>query len=221
MPRDDKAAQRRLETPERQAVSCRSAGRRSRSRARRESHSYRSRSSLRSSERGRTQDQALDEEVKRQRQRIHELEGGLQRQRNMNDNMDNVRDRSMEQERRPEMRRSQRVQQDELRATAARRDIRSVSPLFTSKDVANIVNSLNSLKPKPQPSPVTTLSHSNSHINQKNILPEFDPSSKVQRIDVWIKKVNECATVYGWDEKTVIHFAMQNSKDWLNFGTKV
>ncbi|XP_048002638.1 uncharacterized protein LOC125239165 [Leguminivora glycinivorella] len=26
---------------------------------------------------------------------------------------------------------------------------------------------------------------------------------------IWLKKVNECAAVYGWDDKTTIHFAMQ------------
>lgn len=83
------------------------------------------------------------------------------------------------------------------------------SPTFSCKDVANIINSLSGLKSHPQPLTVTTQSHSSGHMNHKNILPEFDPSSKSQRIDIWIKKVNECATVYGWDEKTVIHFAMQ------------
>lgn len=55
-------------------------------------------------------------------------------------------------------------------------------------------------------------------IDFKNILPNFDPSSKTQRIDVWLKKVNECASVYGWDDKTTTHFAMQKlqglAKTW-------
>ncbi|KAJ8721865.1 hypothetical protein PYW08_004267 [Mythimna loreyi] len=55
-------------------------------------------------------------------------------------------------------------------------------------------------------------------IDHMNILPDFDPSTKNQRIDVWLKKVNECASVYGWDDKTVIHFAMQKlqglAKTW-------
>ncbi|KAI5638085.1 hypothetical protein NE865_09206 [Phthorimaea operculella] len=32
---------------------------------------------------------------------------------------------------------------------------------------------------------------------------------KGQRMDIWLRKVNECATVYGWDERTTVHFAMQ------------
>lgn len=51
-----------------------------------------------------------------------------------------------------------------------------------------------------------------------NILPNFDPSKKNQRINIWLKKVNECASVYGWDNMTAIHFAMQKlqglAKSW-------
>lgn len=47
------------------------------------------------------------------------------------------------------------------------------------------------------------------NIGHKNILPEFNPSTKNQRIDVWLRKVNECAKVYGWDDRTTTHFAMQ------------
>lgn len=49
--------------------------------------------------------------------------------------------------------------------------------------------------------------------SHKNILPEFDPSSKNQRIDTWLKKVNECATVYGWDDRATVHFAMQKLQE--------
>ncbi|CAG9089257.1 unnamed protein product [Plutella xylostella] len=85
------------------------------------------------------------------------------------------------------------------------------SPAFSTKDIIDI---LSSIKP-PQSS---TGTHSSSSLNHKNILPEFDPSSKNQRIDIWLRKVNECATVYGWDDKTVVHFAMQKlqglAKTW-------
>ncbi|XP_047986443.1 uncharacterized protein LOC125226504 [Leguminivora glycinivorella] len=79
---------------------------------------------------------------------------------------------------------------------------RSRSRNFSTDDVAQIVNSIkNNLSSHPH-----TL---NKGIDHKNILPNFDPSSKNQRIVVWLKKVNECAAVYGWDDKTTIHFAMQ------------
>lgn len=74
-----------------------------------------------------------------------------------------------------------------------------------SVSVNDVVNILNLLRHETQPS---TAPHTHN-INNKNILPDFDPSTKNQRIDTWLKKVNECATVYGWDDKTVIHFAMQ------------
>ena len=55
-------------------------------------------------------------------------------------------------------------------------------------------------------------------LTRKSILPDFDPSKKGQRVDTWLKKVNECATVYRWDEKTTIHFALQKlqglAKTW-------
>lgn len=46
-------------------------------------------------------------------------------------------------------------------------------------------------------------------LDYKNIIPEFNPSEKNQRMDMWIKKVNECAKVYGWDGRMTVHFSMQ------------
>lgn len=42
-----------------------------------------------------------------------------------------------------------------------------------------------------------------------NVIPSFDPSSKTQSVDNWIKKINECSSIYNWNEKQTIHFAMQ------------
>lgn len=83
---------------------------------------------------------------------------------------------------------------------------KSRSPVFSIKDIAQIVQSMKGNLPS-QPSNSNDSSHKN--IDHKNILPNFDPSSKNQRISTWLKKVNECALVYGWDDKTTIHFAMQ------------
>lgn len=47
----------------------------------------------------------------------------------------------------------------------------------------------------------------NNQLN--NVIPEFDPSSKSQSVDSWIKKVNECTSIYEWDERQTIHFALQ------------
>ncbi|XP_073946873.1 uncharacterized protein [Choristoneura fumiferana] len=85
------------------------------------------------------------------------------------------------------------------------RQRRSSSHNFSSEDVAKIVNSIKN-NTSSHPPTCTTL---NKTIDHKNILPNFDPSSKNQRIGIWLKKVNECAAVYGWDDKTTIHFAMQ------------
>lgn len=55
--------------------------------------------------------------------------------------------------------------------------------------------------------------------NVNNVVPEFDPSNKTQTIECWLKKVNECALIYGWDEKQVVHFSLQKltglAKKWL------
>ncbi|CAF4885427.1 unnamed protein product [Pieris macdunnoughi] len=52
-----------------------------------------------------------------------------------------------------------------------------------------------------------------------NVIPEFDPSNKTQNIDCWIRKVNECAVIYEWNEKQTIHFALQKlsglAKKWF------
>lgn len=60
-------------------------------------------------------------------------------------------------------------------------------------------------------------SFNNNHLN--NVIPEFDPSSKSQSIESWIRKVNECAVIYEWEEKQTIHFALQKlnglAKKWF------
>ncbi|KAJ0178256.1 hypothetical protein K1T71_006079 [Dendrolimus kikuchii] len=41
-----------------------------------------------------------------------------------------------------------------------------------------------------------------------NVIPEFDPLSKEQTMLVWITKIEECAEIYGWSEKEIIHYAL-------------
>lgn len=41
-----------------------------------------------------------------------------------------------------------------------------------------------------------------------NVVPEFDPKSKNQTIDIWLNKVNECSEIYGWDSKQTAHYAL-------------
>lgn len=110
--------------------------------------------------------------------------------------------------------RQERSRQRDATATRDGTKVRDHSPTFSSKDVLNILNSIRN-----QPSAAGPPNHSSTVVNNhKNILPDFDPSSKNQRVDVWLRKVNECATVYGWDDKTTIHFSMQKlqglAKTW-------
>ncbi|XP_063385532.1 uncharacterized protein LOC134671603 [Cydia fagiglandana] len=41
-----------------------------------------------------------------------------------------------------------------------------------------------------------------------NVVPEFDPSSKEQTILTWLTKVEECAQIYGWEDKEIIHYSL-------------
>ena len=95
---------------------------------------------------------------------------------------------------------------------------RRLSPSLSTKHVMNLINVLTALGAQSSNQPKAEASLSSSSLNHRNILPSFDPSSKNQRIDIWLKKVNECASVYGWDEKTIVHFAMQKleglAKTW-------
>lgn len=89
---------------------------------------------------------------------------------------------------------------------AAPKEKRSRTPSYSLNDVIKIVNSVKSgLTLQPSTSAATLP----KNIDHKNILLTFDPSTKNQRIDIWLRKVKECAHVYGWDDHTTIHFAMQ------------
>ncbi|KAL0819744.1 hypothetical protein ABMA28_007792 [Loxostege sticticalis] len=51
-----------------------------------------------------------------------------------------------------------------------------------------------------------------------NVIPEFDPMSKEQTILTWLTKVEECAEIYGWEDKEIIHYALPKltgvAKSW-------
>lgn len=88
---------------------------------------------------------------------------------------------------------------------------RKESTTLTTDEVLKLIISMQK--------PDTEKSHrfSNNHLN--NVVPEFDPASKSQSIESWIRKVNECAVIYEWNEKQTIHFALQKltglAKKWF------
>lgn len=65
-----------------------------------------------------------------------------------------------------------------------------------------------------------SLLKSNTHkmSYDKNIIPNFDPAQKNQKIENWIAKVNECAKIYGWTDEQTSHFALPKltgyAKNW-------
>lgn len=65
---------------------------------------------------------------------------------------------------------------------------------------------------------MSTLQKGKSMDGTKNVVPEFDPDNRSQDADRWLKKVNECAVIYGWEEKQTIHYALQKlsglAKKW-------
>lgn len=196
---------RRLETPgervSRAATRSRSLRRsRSRHQARSPSHRTRDQQELESS---RERLNILESELRREQERVRAAE-------------DRLRERSsgsrVEQRRR---RASPTDARDAELPTDAGQHTRSRSPSFSKRDIIDIFKCI---KDGFVPQSTTEGTQSFSKVDHKNILPEFDPSNKNQRVDIWLKKVNECASVYGWDDRTTTHFAMQKlqglAKTW-------
>lgn len=94
-----------------------------------------------------------------------------------------------------------------------RRKKRKKSAGWSTRDVLKLLNSVQ------KDSKSNSSTHKLSNNNLSNVVPEFDPSSKSQSIDSWVRKVNECATIYDWDQKQTIHFALQKltglAKKWF------
>nr|XP_049705001.1 uncharacterized protein LOC126056363 [Helicoverpa armigera] len=59
---------------------------------------------------------------------------------------------------------------------------------------------------------------SSKNMNTTNVVPEFDPNNRSQDVERWLRKVNECAAIYNWDEKQIIHYSLQKlaglAKKW-------
>lgn len=57
-----------------------------------------------------------------------------------------------------------------------------------------------------------------SKMTYNNVIPDFDPMKKEQTILTWLTKVEECAEIYGWDEKETIHYSLPKlcgvAKSW-------
>lgn len=159
-------------------------------------------------------------ELERRRQRLRLLEEEIGRERSGASLGINTRPVAAEISRRPSSRKSRSVERraptehtrkrsrsrlpTDPEVTKECQAKRSCTPSFSLNDVIKIVQSVKNVT-QPNQS-VTQLA---KNIDHKNILPNFDPSVKSQRVDIWLRKVNECATVYGWDEITTIHFSMQ------------
>lgn len=48
----------------------------------------------------------------------------------------------------------------------------------------------------------------NTFEGAQNVFPEFDPDANSQSAADWLHKVDDTATIYGWNEKQIIYHAM-------------
>lgn len=94
--------------------------------------------------------------------------------------------------------------------SAAQEQRRKTSSRLSTKDVLEMLMTW-----KGENSKATSLNNN----NMNNVVPEFDPFNGAQTIDCWLRKVNECAIIYGWNEKQTIHFSLQKltglAKKWF------
>ncbi|CAG9137557.1 unnamed protein product [Plutella xylostella] len=231
MQNEDRSSLRRLDTPTRMGSRHSSTGgRRSRSPSRRgDSPVLRHRSRQRSTQRDYGRLRELERDLDRQRQLLRAREDDIYRERSrLRQTVSNHREvsttRSVNNEAQMLSPQTQDKERDggseskrrrlDDRNNCAQQKSNTESPTYTASDVVNMLKSFKQVPP--QPSTATAPIHSN--INNNNILPEFNPSAKNQRIDMWLRKVNECATVYGWDGRTTAHYAMQKlqglAKSW-------
>lgn len=81
-----------------------------------------------------------------------------------------------------------------LRSTGQRNTTQNNTP---DPNLNLLVQALKSIVPDP-----------NKIGSHNNTVPEFDPARKEQTMTMWLHKVNECTTIYGWTEQQVIHFAL-------------
>lgn len=99
---------------------------------------------------------------------------------------------------------------EERRARRRRRSRKSSHGLST-EDVLKILSAW-----KGESSKTNVTFHSNQ---LNNVIPEYDPVNRAQSIECWLRKVNECSQIYGWDEKQTIHFSLQKlvglAKRWF------
>lgn len=58
-----------------------------------------------------------------------------------------------------------------------------------------------------------------SSSTMSNVIPEFDPMSKEQTMNIWLDKVDECSEIYNWNDKQTVHYALPKltglAKTWF------
>lgn len=49
---------------------------------------------------------------------------------------------------------------------------------------------------------------SNAYVGAQEVIPQFDPGQKTQSTRAWLRKVNEVALIYQWNERQIIYHAL-------------
>ncbi|CAK1552891.1 unnamed protein product [Leptosia nina] len=98
------------------------------------------------------------------------------------------------------------VDRSRSRITKSRSPIPNTSPRYNNSNVEDIQNVffkkffdvIVNMKPNSD----------NDRFPVLNVVPEFDPLNKGQTVESWIHKVDECAQIYGWNDRQIVHYAM-------------
>lgn len=92
---------------------------------------------------------------------------------------------------------------------AVSRKARKTSSTISTRDVIKLLKTFKTDSNK----------SSFSNNNLQNVVPEFDPSNRAQTIECWLRKVNECAAIYEWNQKQIVHYSLQKlvglAKKWF------
>lgn len=192
-------------------ISSRTSSRRSRSHSRssrRRNHvsnpNYRERkrSPSRTRSRSRLRNERLREELDLERQRLRVLESQLQRERERREYREQIQHKAMElciQRPSPQEDIEEPVRDHNNRRRSPMRDFATERSRCdaSSNNFLELIKIIKNQHTERESFPVLN-----------NVLPEFDPLQKEQPISVWLSKVDECAEIYNWSNRQIIHYAL-------------
>ncbi|XP_028165519.1 uncharacterized protein LOC114356506 [Ostrinia furnacalis] len=146
----------------------------------------------------------LREELELERQRLRVLEGQLKRERERQEDRERARYREME----LYIQRPSSTKEDEEIRRSSGHHSRKRSPGWDKETGRSRYDSTSNLFVELLKVMNKQTSERDSFPVLNNVLPEFDPLCKEQPISTWLSKVDECAEIYGWNNRQTIHYAL-------------